>query len=352
MAYFVERRRNTPITTLIRNYVNKKSGKVADSRTEIQRRFDYLDWKDQKKIILAFLESGKSDRQWAYSKALDYWDKSFEPKVKELWERLHEEKCSWAVVRHFPLDYLSQNIDEFTGERDYFFLCLRLAADKNFVIDKDRLSLTDYLSLLYHSGRTMPDEEARDIPYRVVHKICVEGLPLYGRLDRYTDTGRDTIISPVNFQDVSLALYYLKKLNFTYVAQIFEEWNNEVQKAIFHSKEYERIAKADLDEFDFREARIKIARKYAYLALDDKYKQPSDPDIEMVLVPKRWFVEMPIPAMLKEMIAKNPSFEKLLGDYAIDSSTDDGLRCAHAHELEPIFGDYAIDFSTDDEFPF
>ena len=75
-------RRNTPIATLIKDYINKKSGKVSDSRKEILWRFKYLDWKDQKKIILAFLDSGKTDRQWAYSTMLDYWDKSFEPKVK------------------------------------------------------------------------------------------------------------------------------------------------------------------------------------------------------------------------------------------------------------------------------
>ena len=87
------KKRNTPIVTLIKNFVNKRSGRVTESREEIQRRFDYLDWKYQKKIILAFLDSGKKDRQWAYSKTLEYWDKSFEPKVQELWERLHEEKA-------------------------------------------------------------------------------------------------------------------------------------------------------------------------------------------------------------------------------------------------------------------
>ena len=158
MAYYKEKKRNTPIATLIKNYVNKKSGKVADSRDEIQIRFDYLDWKDQKKILSAFLESGKTDRQWAYSKVLDNWDKSFEPKVKELWEQLHEDKCSWVVIRHFPLKYLSQNIDKFTEDRDYYFICLRLAEDKNFVIDKDKLSLTDYLAVLHHPARSITDE--------------------------------------------------------------------------------------------------------------------------------------------------------------------------------------------------
>jgi hypothetical protein len=81
-----KRKRNTPIATLIRNYINKKSGKVSESREEIQWRFNWLDWKDQKKILNAFLESGKSDREWAYGKVLDFWDDSFLPKVKELWE--------------------------------------------------------------------------------------------------------------------------------------------------------------------------------------------------------------------------------------------------------------------------
>ena len=67
MIYNIKKR-NTPIATLTKNFVNKRSGKVTESREEIQRRFDYLDWKDQKKIILAFLDSGKKDRQWAYAK--------------------------------------------------------------------------------------------------------------------------------------------------------------------------------------------------------------------------------------------------------------------------------------------
>ena len=56
MAYDNAKKRNTPVVTLIKNYINKKSGKVAESREEIQRRFDYLDWKEQKKIIRAFLD--------------------------------------------------------------------------------------------------------------------------------------------------------------------------------------------------------------------------------------------------------------------------------------------------------
>lgn len=35
---------------------------------------------------MAFLQSIKSDRVWAYRKISYYWDDSFIPLVKELWE--------------------------------------------------------------------------------------------------------------------------------------------------------------------------------------------------------------------------------------------------------------------------
>ena len=332
-------RRNTPIATLIKDYINKKSGKVSDSRKEILWRFKYLDWKDQKKIIRAFLESCKTDRQWAYSMMLDYWDISFELKVKELWEQLHEERCSWVVIRHFPVQYLSQNLEQFTENRDYFFVSLRLAVDENYIIKKDKLSLTDYLSVLHHTGRHISDDEAKDIPYILVHKICVEGFSGYERqLDRYADSRRGSVISPIHFQDVNLALYYLRNLDCSHIVSQFETWNAEVQKTILDSPEYKAVAKSDLDEWDDLNARINIARKYAYLALDDKYKLSSDPDIEEVLKPKGWCVETilpkskPIipsdaselqdPSMLKEMIARNTALKNLVDRFRLVINKD------------------------------
>lgn len=82
MNNFRSKPRNNPIATVIKNYLDKKSGKVTESREEIQRRFFGLDWKDQKKIMSAFLDAGKSDRNWAYSRLLDLWDSSFEEQVK------------------------------------------------------------------------------------------------------------------------------------------------------------------------------------------------------------------------------------------------------------------------------
>ena len=284
-----ERKRNTPIATLIKNYINKKSGKVPESRKEIQRRFDHLDWKDQKKIMQAFLESGKGDRLWAYSKLVDNWDKSFEPRIKELWEQSHEGKSSWVVIRYFPTKYLSQNIDKFTDDRDYYFICLRLAEDKSFIIDRSKLSITDYLSVLYHTDRPLSDGEARDLLYKTVHDVCTEDCE-YPQLSRYAYAGKDFIIGPILFQNVNLAVYYLRKMDLTDVVHQFEIWNEGVQRAVFNSPEFKTILNADLIEYEMEGPKAKVAKKYAYLALDDKYKTEVS-CIDNVLTPHEWFKE-------------------------------------------------------------
>ena len=318
MAYYKERKRNTPIATLIRNYVNKKSGLVTDSREEIQRRFDYLDWKDQKKILSVFLDSGKTDRQWAYSKVLDYWDKSFEPKIKELWEHLHEDKCSWVVIRHFPIDYISQNLDEFTSERDYFFICLRLAEDKDYIIERDKLSKTDYLAVIYHTGRSIDEKEAEDILFDTVHDICLDCDSILA-LDRYADVSKGTIISPKCFHSVSLALYYIRMLGYNSLSRDFDEWNEKVTKAILDSPESKEMSKYGESEFEYRFRMIKVARRYAYLLLDEKYKKTADPTIEEMLKSKYW-CRLDDDDVLKDLIADDPAFGKLVDVLALEAN--------------------------------
>ena len=326
-------KRNTPIATLIKNYINKQSGKVTESRKEIQRRFDYLDWKDQNKIVLAFLESGMTDRQWAYSKALNFGDKSFEPKIKELWEQLHEEKCSWVIIRHFPIEYIARNLDKFTGERDYYFICLRLAQNKDFIIEKEKLSLTDYLAVLFHTGRNIKEDEANNILFQIVHENTVRRPSIeLSLLDRFTNRNKGAVITPIDFKDVNLAIYYLRKLNCSHVTSLFEEWNDSIRSDISNSLEFKAINRLDLDNYEYMEAAICVAKKYAYLALDDKYKTPSDPDIETILQSKKLFAESILEEsinkacesfapkeddanILKKMMEINPSLEKLVGDF-------------------------------------
>ena len=279
---FQKPKRNTPVVTLIKNYVNKKSGKVSVSREEIKWRFDHLDWKDQKKILTAFMDSGISDREWAYSKMLDNWDDSFQPKVRELWETYHEYKCSWSIIRYFPLEYIKEHIGEFTDERDYYFICLRLAKDKDYVIDRTKLSDRDYLAVLCHTGHTISDDEARDTLFSIIHNCCLADTYM-PRLERVGEGRYDKVITPANYREVNLAIYYLLKLEKDNIVQQFEHWNELVEDAINDSPEFKSIDRNDLFlDYEYDRRRVEIANLYAFQTLDEKYKLSSDPTVEQM----------------------------------------------------------------------
>ena len=275
-------KRNNPITKLIRNYVNKKSGKVSVSREEIKWRFDYLDWKDQKKILTAFMESGISDREWAYSKMLDNWDDSFQPKVKELWETYHEYKCSWSVIRYFPLEYIKEHISEFADERDYYFICLRLAKDNDYVIDRTKLTDRDYLAVLWHTGRIISDDEASDTLFSIIHDCCLADT-FMPRLERVGEGRYDKVITPANYREENLAIYYLLKLEKHNIVQQFEQWNEQVEDTINDSPEFKSIDRNDFFlDYEYDRRRVEIANLYAFHALDERYKTSSDPTVEQM----------------------------------------------------------------------
>lgn len=323
-------KRNTPVATLIKNYVNKKSGKVAESRKEIQRRFEHLDWKDQKKIILAFLDSGKTDRQWIYSKLLYHWDKSFETKVKEVWDKYHEQMCSWSIIRHFPISYLKENMVSFTEERDYYFICLRLAEDPDYVIDRSKLRSIDYMSVLYHSGRTLSDEEAQNILFGIVHDFCVSRVLLYGLNNK---NSIQCAFDFSNYRNFDLARFYLFGMDKHETWWSFVSWNWEVRHTIDDSPEYHLIENLDFSSFETQIRCISILKKYAYIALDDKYKSPSDPPMDNLLVtedlnpftcleniPTQENVPMPPsdPNYFERIKRTNAEVKKLMDDFELE----------------------------------
>lgn len=271
--------RNHPIATVIKNYVNKKSGKVTDSRNEIQRRFFGLDWKDQKKIVAAFLDAGVSDRDWAYSRLLDLWDASFEQKVLELWETYHEEKCAWVIIRHFPKEFISKHVNTFNEGRDYYFICRRLAADADFVIDKERLSKTDYLMALSHGERHINDAEATDILYEIVRDIAFHWSPSM-ELPRDYMPHRREVMTASDFVNVSIALYYLEKIGNDDVVITFRTWESKVQGIVHDSEEYKALNSKSISDYDYKYKLATIVQKHLYYALPEKYKTMTDEEYD------------------------------------------------------------------------
>ena len=271
--------RNNPIATVIKNYVNKKSGKVTDSRNEIQRRFFGLDWKDQKKIMAAFLDSGISDRDWAYSRLLDLWDASFEPQVLKIWETYHEEKCAWVIIRHFPKEFIKKHVNTFDEGRDYYFICRRLVDDADFVIDKERLSNTDYLMALSHGHRHIADEEATDILYSIVKDICFHWCASM-ELSRHFSPRRYEMMAATDFANISIALYYLEKMGNDNVVSEFHLWEKGVQTTVCQSEDYKALEKEPLSDYDYKEKLAALFQKQLFYNLPAKYKTMTDEEYD------------------------------------------------------------------------
>ncbi|MBO5676154.1 MAG: hypothetical protein J6S07_07520 [Bacteroidaceae bacterium] len=265
-------KRNTPISRLIRDYTNKESGRVSESKLEIKRRFEHLDWKDQKRIVSAFLASCRSDREWMYVRLLDFWDDCFAPRIAELWEQYHEERCAWVVIRHLPEDYIISQIDCFSNDRDYYFVCRRLAHRSDFCIDRERLSLVDYLSVLVHAGQSFSKTMALDLLYELVNEECNNDF-FYTNYWKPKDNS--DVFHAMHIPNISKAIYYLKRVNFYDIVEEFERWNDWVVAKIQESPEYQEVKSEALSYDDYLYRLRSIGIYYLYQELDSKYKTTS-----------------------------------------------------------------------------
>lgn len=167
------RKHNTPISTLIKKYLDKDGGKVTVSRKEIEWRFNALDWRYQKQILFAFLASGMSDRTWAYRKLFVYWDNCFIPVIKDLWEMYpSEEMLSWLIIRYFPINFLQENFMRLDKGRNYYYLCARMSDVKGFVIDRSRLNERDLLRIKLVLGENVSLDYSKELFYLLIYKYC------------------------------------------------------------------------------------------------------------------------------------------------------------------------------------
>lgn len=241
-------KKNKPVATLIKQYCDKQSGKVSEARRELHWRFGCLDWTQQKKIIMAHLESCASDREWIYPRLLRLWDKAFEPKIKELWETYKEPRCSWLVVRHLPETYVMEHLGELSNGRNYYFICLRFGAQKDFVVDKENLAPVDYLTVMDMTHREITDEDALQSLYRVVlHELL---HPTYDIINhRHRKMGEPSLNLVRNINQGMFCLRMMQKEN---CLAEFERWDAEVSKLATSKLQESKTARMSDHEYNLK----------------------------------------------------------------------------------------------------
>lgn len=179
--------RNMPISSLLKLYGSKRSGRKTEARTQLQTRFAGLDYSVQKKILWLFLDGAQQDRKFCYKHLKYTWDAVFEPKIIELWERHHEPECAHLLVYCGNIDYLRFHLEEFVRATDYYSVAKRIGAeDKNFVIESERLGGFDrFVRVLYETNRSIGNFGATDILWKAIHYSLLRGICHIGDIAPY-----------------------------------------------------------------------------------------------------------------------------------------------------------------------
>ena len=265
MRYY-NKKRNTSSDLLLKRFTNKKSGKVEEARKEIKARFDYLDWSVQKRILYAFLSSGKTDRAWAYAKLLRYWDDCFIPVIESLWNQNHEIKCSWPIIRHFPEEYVSKNLDLLSNGDNYYFICRRLAHHPGFHIDRSRLTITEYLSVLNSAGRRIDMKDALDTLFELVGYYCSVGVNMID-IACPIPIIRLIGLNPMDIRGIRRAMRNLDEMGCKDVLGLFKDWCNDVAEKIRESSEFINLNNQPISDMKYVSRLSDISVVYMYLSL-------------------------------------------------------------------------------------
>lgn len=273
--------RNRPIATLIKWYAQRTKGKVVESRQEIQRRFDGLDWKDQKKIILAFLSSGKADRKWVYTKLIKNWDDDFLPIVLDLFEKYHEEGCLLPVTLFFPTDYVKDHFDELSEGKNYYKLCYRLANDQvEFEPRREKLSPKEYLYILKLQEKKPDDDVVLSILYEVLYDLCTNKYTNYNGITLLSSLEKDRPIVASDFVYVNALVERLKTMGCDSALEKFMRWEEFLRFTLSNSREFKEIDRND--DFGYNHKRWIVAKNYIRLLLNDKFEKKLDSKIRSI----------------------------------------------------------------------
>ena len=224
---------NSPLKSVMKDLQSDNKTAQNAALKELRQRFVGLDKEEQMQVIMHHLRREKSHREWAYSRLLDLWDESFEPIVKSLWEQYHEEKCAWAVIRHFPLSYVLKHKEDLAVGRNRPFVVRRLCEDKSFAIDREKLSPYEYIWVLSTTGRDITTERAWSILIEATKDVCqAKDADDYGQGDTFSIK-------------INKILYHLDKMGKSCITDSYRNWYQSAIESITDSQiwDWYRIAK-------------------------------------------------------------------------------------------------------------
>lgn len=154
-----ERRKNESISILLKLYLDKKSKRVVYARERLRDRFDKQSYREQNRILRAFLAGSVSDCDWAGIVLRDHWRKEMASLVDEVWKRTRNRTLSYVILRHFANNYILREQESLIEVAGYVHVCARVGNEPTFEMDESRLSTPDYLYVMARLGREVDMDE-------------------------------------------------------------------------------------------------------------------------------------------------------------------------------------------------
>lgn len=276
---------NNTAAKLIKQYENKERGYSAAAK-ELQRRFPGLDWVQQKRIMLAFLQGTPTLRRWVYTRLLDLWDKSFVEPVRNVWEQYYEERCSWVIIRHFPWEYVKEQLHSllfFDG--NYKFVYKRfpeqLQAECGSIVEAGS------------DGEVSVNAEGASDFWRAVRICCSvtfptndDGLPVVNpsmvmkrRLQRSMGAP-----SPRDITEIDNTFYPVFESGDMVLLSVLNDWCDKVREAVSRDNDFRSYHISITDPTNYNRVVYLILLKYMKLMLGEPqtddymtYYQPNEP---------------------------------------------------------------------------
>lgn len=153
-----------PISEVIFDFNNKRSGKRAAARDELFQRFTYLDWKEQLDVFEALLVeavSYKSYREWVFKTLRSFfWDNmeelrtsrksrkisQMQKKVREICETsLSEFYPALFAIKKLDYDFILSHKEQLISTTDYPTVANRLLEMPDFKLDRNLMSKSEDL---------------------------------------------------------------------------------------------------------------------------------------------------------------------------------------------------------------
>lgn len=253
----IQPHRNESISALLKAFTDKQSGKVAKARAKLRERFDKQSFQTQRKILQAMLSASKQDRVWAYKQLSNGWDDFFFEDVKNLWEQYHEKECVAVIIKHFPMEYVYENLSALDTHGNYTNLCIKLIHHPKFQIDKERLKEdfvfyghpeVEYLYILAKSKSKIEKGEAtRTLFNQMAVFINIVNTPpkfIGNRAYNFERQIEDGNVTTKHLEFVSCVLWCMGELGLVEELIAFEEWDNMVRIKFLGNEELQYMGNA------------------------------------------------------------------------------------------------------------